>query len=73
MLYVFANERHLNNLFTNFASFFTTSTCFSLIFVKKSEDRKRRKKRAKLEMHDLQVFIDGPEVNDVLFYFLFQF
>lgn len=39
-----------------------------LAVVSKAEDKKRKKKKPKLDMHDQQMFIDGPDVSQFIFY-----
>jgi len=37
----------------------------TVVVVSKAEERRRRKKKPKLDMHDQQLFIDGPDVSHV--------
>jgi len=36
---------------------------YSVVIAFKAEDKKRKKKKPKLDMHDQQLFIDGPDVS----------
>lgn len=36
-----------------------------MLVVSKAEDKKRKKKKPKLDMHEQQLFIDGPDVSSL--------